>query len=66
MRRPELLRRLLDDPYPLAVSIATAALEREESRGGHLRADFPRLDPELDGVHIIVGSDGSTRRESWR
>jgi succinate dehydrogenase/fumarate reductase flavoprotein subunit len=66
MRRPELLRELLGDPYPLAVAIATAALEREESRGGHLRTDFPNLDGGLDGVHIIVGPDGRTRRETWR
>jgi L-aspartate oxidase len=66
IRRPELLRELLGDPYPLAVAIATAALEREESRGGHLRADFPHLDPGLDGVHIVVGPDGAGRRETWR
>jgi L-aspartate oxidase len=66
MRHPDLLRELLDDPYPLAVAIATAALEREESRGGHLRADLPHLDPGLDGVHIVVGPDGATRRETWR
>ncbi len=66
VRRPELLHRLLADPYPLAAAIAAAALEREESRGGHLRADFPNLDPALDGVHIIVGPDRSTRRETWR
>ncbi len=66
MRRPELLRELLGDPYPLAVAVATAALEREESRGGHLRADFPNLDPGLDGIHIIVGPDGATGREAWR
>ncbi|HEY7255487.1 MAG TPA: FAD-dependent oxidoreductase [Solirubrobacterales bacterium] len=66
MRRLELLRELLGDPYPLAVAIAAAALDREESRGGHLRADFPHLDPGLDGVHIVVGPDGATRRETWR
>jgi L-aspartate oxidase len=66
LRRPEQLRELLDDPYPLARAIATAALEREESRGGHLRVDFPRLDPELDGVHIVLGPDGERRREVWR
>ena len=66
MRRPELLRRLLGDPYPLAAAIAAAALEREESRGGPLRADFPNRDPGLDGIHIIVGPDRSTRRETWR
>jgi L-aspartate oxidase len=66
MRRPELLRELLGDPYAFAVALATAALTREESRGGHLRSDFPNLDPALDGVHIVVGPDGTARRESWR
>jgi L-aspartate oxidase len=66
LRRPEQLRELRDDPYPLATAIATCALERAESRGGHLRADRPDLDPELDGVHIVLGASGETRRESWR
>lgn len=29
-----------------------AALTREETRGVHVRADFPETDPELDGVHF--------------
>jgi L-aspartate oxidase len=66
LRRPEQLQELLDDPYPLAAMLAAAALERRESRGGHLRADFPHIDPALDGVHIVVAPDGSTRREEWR
>jgi L-aspartate oxidase len=66
LRRPEQLRELCGDPYPLAAAIATCALQREESRGGHLRADFPGLDPELDGVHIVLGPAGETRREEWR
>ncbi len=66
MRRPEQLSELRDDPYPLAAAIATAALERRESRGGHLRADHPGIDPDLDGVHIVLGPDGGTRREEWR
>ena len=65
-RRPEQLRELCGDSYPLAAAIATCALAREESRGGHLRADRPGLDPELDGVHIVLGPDGETRRETWR
>jgi L-aspartate oxidase len=65
-RDPERLRRLLDDPYPLARSIATCALARHESRGGHLRSDFPALDPELDGIHFVLVADGELRRESWR
>jgi L-aspartate oxidase len=65
LRRPERLEELRADPYPLAAAIATSALERAESRGGHLRADRPGTDPELDGVHIVLGPDGKTRREEW-
>jgi L-aspartate oxidase len=66
LRRAEGLRELLSNEYPLAAAIATAALEREESRGGHLREDFPGLDPDLDGVHIVLDRDGNWRREDWR
>jgi len=66
LRRPERLRELREDPYPLAAAVAACALKREESRGGHLRADFPALDPELDGIHIVRDPDGGTRREEWR
>jgi L-aspartate oxidase len=66
LRRPEQLEELRGDSYPLAAAIAAAALERRESRGGHLRADLPHIDPALDGVHIVVGADGETRREAWR
>jgi len=65
VRRPEQLRKLLEDPYPLAGAIAACALERRESRGGHLRTDFPEIDPALDGVHIVRAPDGTTRREAW-
>jgi L-aspartate oxidase len=65
-RSPERLRQLLADPYPLAGAIAACALERRESRGGHLRSDFPGLDPELDGVHLLLAPDGELRHESWR
>jgi len=64
-RRAEDLERLLGDPYPLAAAIARSALERRESRGGHLRTDFPALDSELDGIHIVLGADGAIRRERW-
>ncbi len=33
------------DPSLVALMIATAALAREESRGGHWRADFPQTSP---------------------
>ena len=59
------LERLLDDPYPLAAGVARCALERQESRGGHLRSDFPDLDQGLDGIHFVLGPDGATRHDSW-
>jgi L-aspartate oxidase len=65
MRNPDDLARLISDPYPLAKAIATAALGRRESRGGHLRADCPNVDPDLDGIHFVVAPDGETRREEW-
>jgi L-aspartate oxidase len=66
LRRSGQLRELRGDPYPLAAAIAAAALERRESRGGHLRADFPHSDPALDGVHLVRGPDGALRHETWR
>jgi succinate dehydrogenase / fumarate reductase, flavoprotein subunit len=32
---------------------ARAALEREESRGGHTREDFPRMDPQWRQVNLV-------------
>jgi len=66
LRRADQLAELAGDPYPLAGAIARSALAREESRGGHLRADFPDLDPGLDGAHFVLGADGALRREEWR
>jgi L-aspartate oxidase len=66
MRRAEQLETLLDDPYPLAAAIARCAVERRESRGGHLRADFPAIDPDLDGTHLVLAADGQVREEIWR
>jgi L-aspartate oxidase len=66
LRRPEELRELLADPYPLAGAIAASALERDESRGGHMRVDRPDVDPDLDGIHLIRDPEGGTRRERWR
>jgi len=65
VRNGEGLSRLLADPYPLARLIGACALAREESRGAHLRGDYPQADPALDGIHTIVDSDGTIRFERW-
>ncbi|WP_306204250.1 fumarate reductase/succinate dehydrogenase flavoprotein subunit [Actinoplanes sp. RD1] len=36
---------------------ARAALEREESRGGHTREDFPRMSPEWRQVNLVCSLD---------
>jgi len=65
LRAAATLEPLLADPYPLARLIAGAALERRESRGPHRRADHPLRDPELEGVHMVIGPDGDPRPERW-
>ncbi len=40
--------------------IAKAALERQESRGGHTRDDFPATTKEWGAVNLICGLDGET------
>jgi L-aspartate oxidase len=65
-RNPDDLASLISEPYPLARAIARSALERRESRGGHLRTDRPQTDPELDGIHFVLAPDGEVRREEWR
>jgi L-aspartate oxidase len=65
LRNPDDLASLVCNPYPLAKAIATSALARRESRGGHLRTDRPGLDHDLDGVHLVLGPGGEVRRETW-
>ncbi|MGC1164650.1 MAG: FAD-binding protein, partial [Solirubrobacterales bacterium] len=65
-RNPDDLASLVRNPYPLATAIARCALNRRESRGGHLRTDSPRTDPTLDGVHFVFTASGEVRREEWR
>jgi L-aspartate oxidase len=65
LRRAEELALLERDPYPLARAIGAGANARRESRGGHRRDDFPALDPELDGIHLVQNPKGEIRHESW-
>jgi L-aspartate oxidase len=65
-RDPDGLAALVADPYPLAAATASCALERRESRGGHLRSDCPQADPDLDGIHFVLSAGGEVRREEWR
>jgi L-aspartate oxidase len=61
------LRELLADPHPLARLVARSALAREETRGAHVRADFPDTDPALDGMHTVVaGGAESPAMTAWR
>jgi L-aspartate oxidase len=53
------LRRLLEDPHPLARLVAASALAREESRGAHARAEFPDRDPGLDLHHSVMAAETS-------
>jgi len=50
----------------IADCVAQAALERQESRGGHTRDDFPGMSPEWRNVNLICSLDGdrvSLRRQ---
>jgi L-aspartate oxidase len=65
VRCEEGLRRLLDDPYPLARSIARCALTRTESRGAHLRAEYPERDPSFDHRHAVLDGEESISWQTW-
>src|SRR5262249_34430595 len=60
------LRRLLDDPYPLVRLIAQSALARTESRGAHLRQDFPELSREFDYTHVTIGKERPATPDQWQ
>jgi L-aspartate oxidase len=65
VREREGLRQLADDPHPLVRLIARSALARKESRGCHLRSDFPSENPNLDRGHFVAGRPGDPRLEHW-
>jgi L-aspartate oxidase len=57
VRDREGLQRLAGDEHPLARLVAAHALLRQETRGAHVRADFPLTDPALDGRHTVTRGD---------
>jgi L-aspartate oxidase len=59
------LRPLLDDPHPLVRLIGASGLARTESRGAHLRSDFPRRDPRFDERHVSVRANAAPELEVW-
>jgi L-aspartate oxidase len=64
-RHPAGLRRLLDDPFPLARLIAASCLAREESRGAHQRTDHQDADASLDHMHTLVAGAAQPRFLRW-
>jgi succinate dehydrogenase / fumarate reductase flavoprotein subunit len=44
----------------VAECVAMAALERQESRGGHTREDYPEMSPEWRKVNLILTLKGDT------
>jgi succinate dehydrogenase / fumarate reductase flavoprotein subunit len=44
----------------VAECVALAALERQESRGGHTREDYPAMSPEWRKVNLILTMTGDT------
>jgi L-aspartate oxidase len=60
------LEALLGEPHDLVRLIAAHALLREETRGAHIRSDFPDTDPALDGRHTVtVGAADAPAFELW-
>jgi L-aspartate oxidase len=65
VRCAEGLKRLLDDPNPLARLLAQSALARTESRGAHQRSDHPERDAGLDRRHFVVSGAGDGAFQTW-
>ena len=72
-RSAEGLSALLADRHPLARMIGRSALDRRESRGAHMRLDYPKPDPSFDHRHAVIapsdngapGTDETLRWEIW-
>ncbi len=65
VRSSEGLTRLLEDRHPLARLIARCALERTESRGAHLRAEYPERDPSFDYRHVVICDEDEISWQNW-
>ena len=50
----------LDNMLLISEAMAKAALQREESRGGHTREDFPKMDSAWRQVNSIATWDGNS------
>ena len=49
----------LENMLLVSESIARSALDREESRGGHTRDDYPQMDPEWRQYNHLTSWNGS-------
>jgi len=47
----------------VAQMLATSALQRKESRGGHYRLDYPEMDEAFQGNFYVWNDSGSLRHE---
>jgi L-aspartate oxidase len=66
VRDAEGLTALAEDPHPLARLIARHALLRAETRGAHMRSDYPQTDPALDLHHSVTrGGEDEPAFERW-
>jgi L-aspartate oxidase len=59
------LSRLLEDRHPLARMIARCALARTESRGAHLRVEYPRRDRSFDHRHAVLCHEEAISWQTW-
>jgi L-aspartate oxidase len=59
------LEPLTRSPHLLTSLVAQSAFAREESRGGHFRADFPQEDDGLVQTHTVLVSGSEPRLEQW-
>jgi len=59
------LKRLLESPHPLTGLIARCALARTESRGAHLRVEYPQPDRTFDHEHAVIDGSGELAWQRW-